>query len=80
MMLTTDEVVKVLDITRRTLITIRNRCVGPAWHKFAPKSIRYDIDELNEWLDSRRGAPNHQSKSDPNQVGVEEHIAHEKVV
>ena len=49
-MLTETELSRRLNVPRATLRTWRHRRVGPPFHRFAGRTIRYDETELDRWL------------------------------
>ena len=48
------EAAKILCYTVRALQNWRSRGGGPQFIKVSRRSIRYSIDDLNEWIEARK--------------------------
>ena len=51
--LKTREVMKILDVTEKTLMIWRNEKKGPPYVRLDSGMIRYPIEKLKEWLMNR---------------------------
>src|SRR5450432_2406097 len=53
-LLSVDEVSALIGVAVPTLDTWRCRGFGPPWYKLGGKIVRYRLDELEAWIDSKR--------------------------
>lgn len=46
-------VAEMLDISVRTLEDWRRQNIGPRWIDMGRKTVRYDLDEIQRWVEER---------------------------
>ena len=51
------EAAEILDVKIGTLRAWRSQGVGPRCYRLTPRLIRYDIDEINQWISAHRREP-----------------------
>ena len=56
-LLTTDEASRYLGLRSQLLVQWRYERKGPAFHRLGGRLVRYDIAELDTWLEDQRVAP-----------------------
>ena len=56
-LLTTDEASRYLGVRSQLLVQWRYERKGPAFHRLGSRLVRYDVSELNTWLEDHRVAP-----------------------
>lgn len=56
-LLTTDEASRYLGLRSQLLVQWRYEHKGPAFHRLGGRLVRYDIAELDAWLEDQRVAP-----------------------
>jgi excisionase family DNA binding protein len=52
-LLKTEEAAKYLNLSRRTLEGLRRRGGGPQFRALSRNAVRYSLDDLQAWVDSR---------------------------
>jgi excisionase family DNA binding protein len=55
--LTTEEAAEYLGLSKRTLQDWRCDLTGPPFIKFGPRHVKYDVQDLDAWVDERRFTP-----------------------
>ena len=51
------EAAEILGVTVGTLAAWRSRGIGPRAYPLSPRAIRYDINEINQWIFAQRREP-----------------------
>jgi predicted DNA-binding transcriptional regulator AlpA len=58
--LTTAQVAEHLGLTRSGLRGLRQRGEGPAWFRLSSRAIRYKVEDILAWVESRKGSTSHE--------------------
>jgi hypothetical protein len=68
-LLTTQEAARILNVAKNTMVRWRCEGVGPNYYKFE-HSVRYDLSELNRYMQSRMIVSSVRPDSEDDRVSV----------